>query len=182
MGAAPLSKNTNMNTKIKLRTWRKIGRVALGTLASVLLLMVVCVLLLPTEVKADTQGYPTTMGTATNLPPVIGPGTWSNSIASWIPVKQGRGLAVQSQFKLDAAGTGNVAYYLSPSVDGTNISGNVVWSYTNAANGTTAATATFNYARGALDGYNWVVLWGCTNAGTTQRLTNLGTIYQYPNN
>jgi len=104
---------------------------------------------------------------ATNLPTVVTTGASSNSLTSWLQLQQDKGAA----FDLAVWGTGasNVAYQVTPSVDGTNKSTSTNWWFIGANAGpTTTNHITGNLTRDALAGYKYVSVTALTNqnAGT----------------
>ena len=129
--------------------------------------------------KADNQGYPTTLGTATNIPVFVTAAAVSNTV-SWIPVSQGRGLALQWMGKMSSATSPPCPIYLQPSLDGTNISTNV-WTWTVTPGGTTATTFVTNWSRAQLEGFTFLVVSGVSNAAGSGTLTNTSLVWQYPN-
>jgi len=130
--------------------------------------------------KADSQGYPTTLGSATNIPTYVTASAVSNGLNSWIPVSQGRGLALQWMGRMSSATSPPCPIYLQPSVDGTNIATNV-WTWTVTPGGTTSTTFVTNWSRAQLEGFTFLFVSGISNAAGSGTLTNTSLIWQYPN-
>jgi hypothetical protein len=112
--------------------------------------------------EANAQLTPVNLAAATNLPTVITAVTGSNNLTSWLQLQQDKGAA----FDLAVWGTGtsNVAFQVTPSVDGTNKSVSTNWWFlgTNAGP-TTTNHITGNLTRDALTGYKYVSVTAMTN-------------------
>ena len=171
-----------------MNTFKKLGAAALVILG--MAAMVALVTMAP-RAMGDSQGYPTTFTTPTNMPGYItatNP-TPSNQVMAYIPIMQGRGLAAQWQFKAsatlsNASGSANpITMYIAPSVDGTNPVTTGVWSWTPSLTllGSGTVLVATNWSRGSLDGYAALIVTGIWNSGTNGTLTNLSQLFNVPN-
>jgi hypothetical protein len=149
-------------------------------------------LLWPQVHAADSQGYPTTFTGPTNMPGYItatNP-TPASQTMDYVPLRQGKGVAAQWQFKAsatlsNASGSANpITMYIAPSVDGTNPVTASAWSWTPPLLllGTGTQLAATNWSRGSLDGYMALFVTGISNSGTNGSLTNLMLLFNVPNN
>ena len=144
---------------------------------------------LPTpKARADSQGYPTTYSTPTNMPSAIS--ATNPAVASglngFIPLKQGRGAALMVRYNAsttlsNASGNATLAITLAPSVDGTNPITTGTWTWTLPTSGTTDIYASTNWYRGQLDGYAGLFVLGWNNTGTNGYITNKLTLANVPN-
>ena len=152
------------------------AKVAFATLALAVLAM-----LAPPPAQADSQGMPTTMVAATNIPAIVTTSTYSNNINSFIPIYQGKGLAIQSIYQWSATTAGNNVMVLAPTVDGTNYATTnyIVW-ITPSTGSATNQVATTNWARGTLDGFQGMFILTISNT-VSGTLTNKGVTYSVPN-
>lgn len=154
------------------KTFSALAKLCVGIIA------LAALLLAPVAVQADQQGYPMTLSSPTNMPPIVTTGVNSNGLSSYVPVSPGRGLGLQWRFNV-SSGTTFGALQLAPSVDGTNASSEV-WTWLQSANGTTDVVAKTNWARGSLDGISGIFILGMTNANAGT-LTNKGVLVNKPN-
>lgn len=153
--------------KTNLNKTGMLARVATGAL----LMLGACKGLAPMEAKA--QVTPTTIQVATNVPAVITTAMNSN-VTCYIPVRQGRSLALQGRFALSGSGTDNNLFYFYPRVDGTNIATLAPFIITAAGNGTTAVNWWTNIAATALQGVTDLAFTSISNAtARTMYFTNL---------
>ncbi len=149
----------------------------------ILAVMVVVALVdAPRCAGADSQGYPSTMGVATNLPATVLGATGSNQV-SVVALRANRGLALQWTFNATNAATATQSLYVYASVDGTNLASAPWATLSAAATGTTNVVLTTNWSRAALEGYAYLNLSMMTNAGLVSvTMTNKGVVWSFPNN
>jgi hypothetical protein len=128
------------------------------------------------QAAADSQGMPSTIGVATNLPSVINVATVSNQ-TSVIPIRQGKGMALTRIFNSSSStNTGNVTMWMWPTADGTNYETVKPWIWVVPANGTNTVVATTNWSIAALAGYSGLNFGTISNATGVGIVTNLGVI------
>lgn len=134
-------------------------------------------------VPGPAQAQVTTprIGAATNVTATTAASTLS-SFTSFIPVpNNGKGLSLQWKFNA-SAGTANATMFLAPSVDGTNISTNIIWPWIQAAQVTTDVIATTNFSGATLAGYSGLWIFGISNAAAAATQTNKQILWNVHNN
>ena len=130
--------------------------------------------------KADSQGYPSTFFTATNLPATMPTDSISNNLASWLPLYNTSGLGLAWGGNV-SSGTSPIVMQIYSSIDGTNISTVPFATWTVTATGTTPFLLNTNWSNLQLKGIKALVIGSITNenGGT---FTNNGVLANRPNN
>lgn len=126
---------------------------------------------------ADTQGYPSTWVTLTNLPATIASDTAIGYPSNYVAFHVNAGLGVQWIWNGTNTATGNTYLYFYPSVDGTNAQSQA-WgpliSPTNSVNATNVVIATTNWSQLQLRGYSGMFV--TVSNGTTGAINCGGSL------
>ncbi|HEV2207311.1 MAG TPA: hypothetical protein VG167_00935 [Verrucomicrobiae bacterium] len=160
-----------MNTKLQ-SGYRLLDLLIMAMVAAVLAMLVM-------PAKAQVENTTLTLGT--NTPPTVTGSAAATTGANFVPVWQGRGMAVSAKFNANS-GTAPGYVWVYSSVDGTNSSTAPFAMLTLTPNGTTDQVVNTNWSAAQLTGYRFLNFstWSNSAAGSVY-LTNKALLISRPN-
>lgn len=136
------------------------------------LFLVLALIAVPGPAQAQTT--PGNFRALTNLPATVNGSAVANQISFVSIPNNGKGLSLMWKFNA-GAGTANGTIWIAPSIDGTNVSTNIIWPLIQAAQVTTDVIATTNWSGQTLAGYSSLCVFAISNAAAAGTyITNKG--------